>query len=139
MCLQVGADFAPLARNCRLKSMHDFSYEPDALVAAALDMFLKTEWNGFQKRKDLYCSPYTMTKDGMFILDELPGHPQICLFTGGNGRAFKFSILLGRYCTSSSQYLYSGCLDYHIVVLVSSCPYSVVRLRSGCSVALSLH
>lgn len=94
--VKVGADFAPLARNCRLKSMHDFSYEPDALVAAALDMFLKTEWNGFQKRKDLFCSPYTMTKDGMFILDELPGHPQICLFTGGNGRAFKFSILLGR-------------------------------------------
>ena len=95
--MQVGVDFAPYARKCRLDSMQDFSYEPDALVAASLDMFLHAEWKGFQQRRDLSCSPYTMTADGMFILDQLPGHPQISLFTGGNGRAFKFSILLGRY------------------------------------------
>ncbi|KAL0039386.1 hypothetical protein WJX79_005724 [Trebouxia sp. C0005] len=35
-------------------------------------------------------------RNGMFILDQLPGFPQISLFTGGNGRAFKFSVLLGR-------------------------------------------
>ncbi len=94
--MQVGVDFAPLARNCRLKSMHHFSYKPDPMVAASLDMFLRTEWQGFLQPKDLYCSPYTMTPDGMFILDHLPGYSQISLFTGGNGRAFKFSILLGR-------------------------------------------
>jgi len=80
-----------------MKSMHNFSYKPDAMVAASLDTFLRTEWNGFLQRRDLYCSPYTMTADGMFILDHLPGFPQISLFTGGNGRAFKFSILLGRW------------------------------------------
>ena len=76
--------------------MRDFSYVPDPSVADALDRFLKTEWQGFRQRKDLYCSPYTMTADGMFVLDQLPGHPEISLFTGGNGRAFKFSVLLGR-------------------------------------------
>jgi len=94
--MQVGVDFAPHARSCRMKSMQNFSYKPDAMVAASLDTFLKAEWKGFLQRRDLYCSPYTMTADGMFILDQLPGFPQISLFTGGNGRAFKFSVLLGR-------------------------------------------
>ena len=94
--MQVGVDFAPHARSCRMKSMHNFSYKPDAMVAASLDTFLRAEWNGFLQRRDLFCSPYTMTADGMFILDQLPGFPQISLFTGGNGRAFKFSVLLGR-------------------------------------------
>ena len=94
--MQVGVDFAPCARQCRMQSMQDFDYTPDRVVAQLLDDFLKTEWKGFLKQKDLCCSPYTMTSDSMFILDHLPDHPQICLFTGGNGRAFKFSILLGR-------------------------------------------
>ncbi|KAL0053637.1 hypothetical protein WJX82_008652 [Trebouxia sp. C0006] len=94
--VKVGVDFAPHARSCRMKSMQNFSYKPDAMVAASLDTFLKAEWKGFLQRRDLYCSPYTMTADGMFILDQLPGFPQISLFTGGNGRAFKFSVLLGR-------------------------------------------
>lgn len=79
-----------------MQSMRDFDYTPDQVVAQLLDDFLKTEWKGFLKQKDLSCSPYTMTPDGLFILDHLPDHPQICLFAGGNGRAFKFSILLGR-------------------------------------------
>lgn len=94
--MQVGIDFAPTARQCRMKSMHDFDYKPDAFMAQLLDKFLKTEWKGFIKQKDLFCSPYTMTQDSMFVLDHVPDHPQICFFTGCNGRAFKFSILLGR-------------------------------------------
>ena len=76
--------------------MRDFSYTPDQSVADALDRFLKTEWTGFLQCKDLYCSPYTMTADGMFVLDQLPGYPEVSVFTGGNGRAFKFATLLGR-------------------------------------------
>lgn len=76
--------------------MRDFTYAPDQPVADALDRFLKTEWKGFLQCKDLYCSPYTMTSDGMFVLDQLPGYPEVSVFTGGNGRAFKFAILLGR-------------------------------------------
>lgn len=79
-----------------MQSMTEFDYTPDPVVAQLLDDFLKTEWKGFLKQKDLSCSPYTMTPDGLFILDHLPDHPQICIFAGGNGRAFKFSILLGR-------------------------------------------
>lgn len=96
VAVQVGADFAPRARQCRMQSMREFDYTPDPVVAQLLDDFLKTEWKGFLKQKDLSCSPYTMTSDGLFILDHLPDHPQICIFAGGNGRAFKFSILLGR-------------------------------------------
>ena len=94
---QVGADFAPLGRQCRMKSMHEFDYTPDQKVAELLNNFLMTEWKGcFIKQKDLFCSPYTMTSDSLFVLDHLPNHPHICFFTGCNGRAFKFSILLGR-------------------------------------------
>ena len=77
--------------------MRDFSYTPDQPVADALDRFLKTEWKGFLQCKDLFCSPYIMTSDGMFVLDQLPGCPEVSVFTGGNGRAFKFAILLGRW------------------------------------------
>lgn len=40
---------------------------------------------------------YTMTPDGMFILDVLPRYPEVAIFAGGCGRAFKFGILLGRF------------------------------------------
>lgn len=46
--------------------------------------------------RDMQSSPYTMTKDGYFVLDKLPGRPEVCMFTGGNGRAFKFAPLIGR-------------------------------------------
>ena len=37
-----------------------------------------------------------MTRDTLFVLDKLPGYPQISLFTGGSGQAFKFAPLLGK-------------------------------------------
>ena len=37
-----------------------------------------------------------MTKDTPFVLDKLPRYPQISLFTGGSGQAFKFVSLLGK-------------------------------------------
>ena len=42
------------------------------------------------------CSPYTMTKDAMFVLDTVPEHPNVSVFSAGNGRAFKFGPMLGR-------------------------------------------
>jgi monomeric sarcosine oxidase len=43
---------------------------------------------------------YTNTPDEDFILDRLPGHPNVVLAGGGSGHAFKFSILLGKIAAS---------------------------------------
>jgi len=62
-----------------------------------MDAFLAEHWAGAElERVDLQCSPYTMTPDGAFVLDQLPGCPEVVVFTGGSGRAFKFGPLLGR-------------------------------------------
>ena len=37
-----------------------------------------------------------MTPDQDFVLGYLPGHPDVAVFTGGSGRAFKFGPLLGK-------------------------------------------
>jgi len=38
---------------------------------------------------------YTSTPDRRFILDRHPAHPEVALFTGGSGHAFKFCRVLG--------------------------------------------
>ena len=38
---------------------------------------------------------YTNTPDEDFILDRHPGHPEVALFAGGSGHAFKFAPVLG--------------------------------------------
>ncbi|MDE2879941.1 N-methyl-L-tryptophan oxidase [Candidatus Palauibacter soopunensis] len=38
---------------------------------------------------------YTNTPDEDFILDRHPGHPEVVLFAGGSGHAFKFAPVLG--------------------------------------------
>ncbi len=39
---------------------------------------------------------YTNTPDQHFIIDRLPGYPQVCVAAGFSGHGFKFSILVGR-------------------------------------------
>ena len=50
----------------------------------------------YGERIDMITSPYTMTKDSMFVLDTVPKHPNVSVFSAGNGRAFKFGPMLGR-------------------------------------------
>ena len=38
---------------------------------------------------------YTSTPDRRFVLDRHPRHPEVALFTGGSGHAFKFARVLG--------------------------------------------
>ena len=38
---------------------------------------------------------YTLTPDRDFIIDALPGHPNVCVTVGG-GHAFKFASVIGR-------------------------------------------
>ncbi|KAG5180499.1 S-adenosyl-L-methionine-dependent methyltransferase [Tribonema minus] len=92
---KVGADFSP--QRHRYKSMDDFEYAPDAEVSSQITEFVQGQWGALYKEPvNMVTSPYTMTKDSMFILDTLPGHPKVSLFSGGNGRAFKFAPILGR-------------------------------------------
>lgn len=52
-----------------------------------IDDFIADQWSGlYQRREEMNVSPYTMTKDSMFILDTLPTHPGIAIFSAGNGR-----------------------------------------------------
>ncbi|NEP05335.1 MAG: FAD-dependent oxidoreductase [Okeania sp. SIO2G4] len=92
--IKVGIDWCP--PELRTKTMSTFVREPDSELAQLLDRFLRHNWDGIKECVGLYFSPYTMTKDTLFVLDKLPGYPQISLFTGGSGQAFKFTPLLGK-------------------------------------------
>ena len=96
--VKVGVDFTPDDPRFRTRDMASFQYEPHPDIAKIIDDFLKEGWadGTFKERLDLVCSPYSMTSDNYFILDRLPGIPEISLFTGGCGRAFKFAPLIGK-------------------------------------------
>ena len=67
--------------------------EPPARLVELLDAFLFNEVDGIQERVDTVISPYSMTSDVNFILDRLT--PNLSLFAGGSGQAFKFAPLIG--------------------------------------------
>ncbi len=92
--IKVGIDWCP--PELRSKTMSTFVREPNPELVQLLDQFLRHNWDGIKECVGLYFSPYTMTKDTLFVLDKLPGYPQISLFTGGSGQAFKFTPLLGK-------------------------------------------
>jgi len=96
---KVGVDFSP--EKDRFKSMEDFEYEADEDLAQQIDGFLGEQWGEmYGDRVDMVASPYTMSKDAMFVLDTLPNHPNVSVFSAGNGRAFKFGPMLGRALAS---------------------------------------
>ena len=92
--IKVGIDWCP--PEYRTRTMKDFNREPDTKLAQFLDTFLRQNWRGIDKCVSLHCCPYTMTKDTLFVLDRLPQFPQVTIFTGGSGQAFKFAPILGR-------------------------------------------
>lgn len=92
--IKVGIDWCP--PELRTKTMSTFVREPNLELVQLLDQFLHENWDGIQECLGLYCSPYTMTKDTLFVLDKLPEYPQVSIFTGGSGQAFKFAPLLGK-------------------------------------------
>ena len=92
--IKVGIDWCP--PEYRTKTMKDFNREPDPQSAQLLDQFLRNNWLGIGKCMSLQCCPYTMTKDTLFVLDRLRSFPQVTIFTGGSGHAFKFAPILGK-------------------------------------------
>jgi len=91
--IKVGIDWCP--EHLRTRDVASFRRDPDPKLVALLDRFLRSHWRGIGECLDLHVSPYTMTRDQYFILDRLPSHPGVTVFTGGSGHAFKFAPLIG--------------------------------------------
>ncbi len=72
------------------------SFDPDPVNEKLLTEWLATHIPGFIGPK-LYSKTclYTMPKDRDFVLDRVPGHPEILIFCGA-GHSYKFSGLIGK-------------------------------------------
>jgi sarcosine oxidase len=92
--IKVGIDWCP--EELRTRRMKDFKRQPNRKLAEFLDRFVHSHWRGICECVSLHCCPYTMTRDTLFVLDRLPGFPNVVVFTGGSGQAFKFAPLLGK-------------------------------------------
>ncbi|KAG7370600.1 glutamate dehydrogenase/leucine dehydrogenase [Nitzschia inconspicua] len=93
--IKVGVDFKTTESVDVPRSMKDFEYDTMYEVLQMMDDFVSEHLGGNPKRVEAFVSPYTMTKDSFFIMDTLPQHPNVALFSGGSGRAFKFAPLIG--------------------------------------------
>lgn len=88
--VKVGVDF-PTGN--ALDDMGSFDYEGSGEVLGLMDEWVEEHIPGVGKRIDSFCHPYTMTDDSYFVMDSIS--PNIAIFAGGSGRAFKFGPLLG--------------------------------------------
>ena len=72
------------------------TFEPDVAIEEFQEAWLKENIPDFLGPK-LYTKTclYTMTRDRTFIIDHVPGHPQILVAVGA-GHAFKFASLFGQ-------------------------------------------
>lgn len=93
--VKVGVDF-PTGND--LEGMDTFNYEGSDEVVWLMDEWVKEHLPEVGGRIDSYCHPYTMTDDSYFVMDKVA--PNVAIFSGGSGRAFKFGPLLGD-CMSS--------------------------------------
>ena len=74
--------------------MDSFDYNRSEDVTKLMDDWVKEHLPFVGKRVDSYCHPsYTTTQDSYFIMDKVA--PNVAIFSGGSGRAFKFGPLLG--------------------------------------------
>jgi monomeric sarcosine oxidase len=72
------------------------TYQPDPQILSQMGAFLQQRFNGVQPTPyDAKTCLYTMSTDAEMILDRLGFH-NVAIFTGGSGRAFKFTPLFGR-------------------------------------------
>jgi glycine/D-amino acid oxidase-like deaminating enzyme len=73
------------------------SYQPDRQILAEITVFAQSRLHGIDSLVvSASACLYTMSPDAQMILDLLPGHPGVAIFTGDSGRGFKFTPLLGR-------------------------------------------
>ena len=88
--VKVGVDY-PTGGD--LHAMGEFNYAGSPKVLELMDGWAQEHLPGVGKRVDSYTSPYTMTDDSYFVMDQFA--PGVAVFAGGSGRAFKFGPLLG--------------------------------------------
>jgi glycine/D-amino acid oxidase-like deaminating enzyme len=88
--VKVGVDFRT---GESLVDMESFCYNGSEDVLKLMDGWVKEHLPVAGSRVDSYCHPYTMTSDSYFIMDKVA--PNVAMFAGGSGRAFKFGPLLG--------------------------------------------
>ena len=93
--IKVGVDFKTLDARDTPETMAKFDYTPSENVLGMIEDWVRNNLNGVGRRTSAYVAPYSMTQDPYFVLDRLPGIPEVTLFAGGSGRAFKFGPLLG--------------------------------------------
>jgi glycine/D-amino acid oxidase-like deaminating enzyme len=88
--VKVGVDFRT---GESVADMDSFSYEGSEEILNLMDGWVKEHLPLAGARTDSFCHPYTMTTDSYFIMDKVT--PNVAVFSGGSGRAFKFGPLLG--------------------------------------------
>lgn len=101
--------FPPLEIRGQVKLSTDFTFRqctapsacgrvPDTAILSRISAFIGEHLNGIQlvpvANSPTTCL-YAVTPDWYFVLDFLPGHRNIVLFTGDSGQAFKFAPLIG--------------------------------------------
>lgn len=94
--LKVGTDFTPKSAHHRPRTMSEFDYTADSRISDDISAFLKVHLPLARSAITLESSPYNMTHDNQFVLDNLKNFPGVSLFCGGNGRAFKFGPSIGK-------------------------------------------
>lgn len=73
------------------------TYTPDPDILQSIGAFLQTRFNGVTPEAHFAKTClYTMSSDYQMILDQLPGHPNVSIFSGDSGRGFKYTPLFGR-------------------------------------------
>ena len=113
--LKVSADFT----NSIFADPSQCTYTPDPAILQEIGGFLQQRFNGIQPQAQLAKTClYTMSPDYQMILDQLPGHPNVAIFTGDSGRGFKYTPLFGRILVDLAT---SGRRDYDIT------PFSIER------------
>ena len=88
--VKVGVDFRT---GDELDNMKNFDYKGSTDVLKLMDEWVQEHLPGVGERVDAYTSPYTMTDDSYFVVDNIC--EGVSIFSGGSGRAFKFGPLLG--------------------------------------------
>lgn len=88
--VKVGVDFKT---GPDLENMDTFDYKGSEEVMKLMDAWVRDHLPGVGERVESVTSPYTMTSDSYFVMDNIA--EGVTVFSGGSGRAFKFAPLLG--------------------------------------------
>jgi len=88
--VKVGVDFAS---GEDMESMDAFDYKGSEKVLELMDGWVAEHLPDVEERVEAFTSPYTMTDDSYFVMDNVADN--VAVFSGGSGRAFKFGPLIG--------------------------------------------